>query len=471
MADGSQHRGSPEDPGPGDEGRDGAGPRKPRLALVALGCRVSRSDADALATALGGAFELVEEGAPVEYVVVNTCTVTADADAASRQAIRNAARKHPGARIVVAGCYAQVAPAELRALSGVAAVVGHRSDVSVPAVLRSLQEGEAAASRADASPRGRRQGDGPARGFELGPSAPFGHTRAFLKVQDGCDSKCAYCVVPLARGPARSLPMEEALARIQVLGSSSPEVVLAGVHLGAYGRDLTPRRSLAELVTAAAGSRLARRLRLSSIEPHELPVSLFRGQAREALCEHVHLPLQSGSARVLAAMRRPYSPAVFGRAVDELARAVPGICIGADVMTGFPGETEEDHRATTALVRSLPLAYLHVFPFSLRPGTEAASMPMQVPPGLARERARELLTISERRWRRYAASLRGSELEVAVEHIAGGLAHGTSRRYVTVRWPSSGERRGDLVRVRVEAADGDACLGVSARVFESRLPP
>jgi threonylcarbamoyladenosine tRNA methylthiotransferase MtaB len=489
---------------------------------------VSRSDAEALAAALAGGFEVVEVGAVADFVVVNTCTVTADADATARQAIRSAARRNPAARIVAAGCYAEVAPAELRALPGVAAVIGARSNVSVLDVLRALRDrgvrtaperaGGVGASGAEppmpgglggaggiggAAPDvkdgeagdpscaggavageagglscaggavageagGRPSAAGAAgaaagRAFELARRAPFGHVRALLKVQDGCDSRCAYCAVPLARGPARSLPFQEALARIAALGSRSPEVVLTGVHLGAYGRDLAPRRSLADLVAAAAERGLARRVRLSSIEPHELPVELFRGPARAMLCEHVHLPLQSGSARVLAAMRRPCSPSEIQRGVEALASAVPGVCLGADIMTGFPGETELDHRATVEVVRSLPLAYLHVFPFSPRRGTAASAMPGQVPTALARERARELRAMSERRWSAYAASLEGREVEVVVERVEGGLARGTARRYVTVRWPWSGEeRRGDLARVRIQAVEGEACVGVFA---------
>lgn len=416
------------------------------MALVALGCRVNRSDLDALANALPGPFVLAGRGEAADYVVVNTCTVTADADAAARQAIRRAARENPGARILAMGCYAEVRPEELRGLAGVAAVVGARAGTPVSEVLVRLHAGRSAEV---------------IRGTAA-PPLPFRHTRAFLKVQDGCDARCAYCVVPRARGPARSLGWDEALAALEALGRASPEVVLAGVHLGAYGRDLSPRTSLARLVAAAAERRLARRIRLSSVEPQELPLELFAGPSRPMLCEHVHLPLQSGSPRVLAAMGRPYSPSEYAARVEALAAIVPGICVGADVMTGFPGETAEDHRATLALARALPLAYLHVFPFSPRPGTPAATMPGQVPPALARERARELDALSAQRWSAFAAGQLGRELEVAVERVSAGLARGTARNYASVRWPWSGERRGDLALVRVEAADGDTCLGARA---------
>ncbi len=459
---------------------------RPKVALVALGCRVNRSDLDALASAIGESFCLAARGEQADYVVVNTCTVTADADAAVRQAIRRAARDHPGARIVAAGCYAEVRPEELRSLPNVVAVVGARSRLSVREVLldlrgRGTDAAREGAVRAPASlppPVARQRGQeskgppGGSGGSDLGPPPlrPFNHTRAFLKVQDGCDARCAYCVVPRARGGSRSLGLEEALERIAALGRVSPEVVLAGVHLGAYGRDRKPASSLAQLVAVAAERRLARRIRLSSIEPQELPVELFRSAARPVLCEHVHLPLQSGSPLILAAMNRPYSPSEYASSVERFAAVMPEACVGADVMTGFPGETDVDHRQTMALVEKLPLSYLHVFPFSARPGTAAAAMPGQVASAVARERARELSAFSARRWRAFAAAQRGRELEVVVERVGGGFAAGTARRYVAVRWPWSGERRGDLVRVRVEAAVGDECLGVRAPAVAQQFP-
>ena len=170
-------------------------------------------------------------------------------------------------------------------------------------------------------------------------------------------------------------------------------------------------------------------------------------------------------------MRRPYRPEQFAEVVARIARAVPGACLGTDVIAGFPGETEEDHRETVRLVEALPLAYLHVFPFSPRPGTEAAALPEPVPGPVARERARELLAVSERHWHRYLAHQAGRDLEVVVEKVEGGIASGTSREYVPVRWPLVGERRGGLAQVRVQASDGEGCFGVRSATFRGRLPP
>jgi len=428
-----------------------------RVALLGLGCRVSRSDLDALASALAPPFAICEDGAEADYVVVYSCTVTADADAATRQAVRRAAREHPRADIVVAGCFAELYPEELRRLPGVAAVVGTGLAGGHEEVLRALYA--------------RRPGAGPPSPPPPGPPRPFHHTRAFLKVEDGCDASCAYCIVPRARGPARSLPFEVALAHVAELARASPEVVLTGVHLGVYGRDLVPARSLLELVRAVEQGRLSRRVRLSSIEPLEVPPALFGGGRPGALCEHLHLPLQSGSDRVLAAMRRPYRARDYARTVERVAAEAADLCVGADVIAGFPGESEADHRATLALLDGLPIAYLHVFPFSARPGTAAAAMGDPVDPALARERASELRAFSRQRWRAYAARHVGREVEAVVERVQGGLATGTARSYLGVRWPSSGERRGDLVRVRVLSVEDETCRGSRAVPEGAPWPP
>ncbi len=427
--------------------------QRPRVALLALGCRVNRADVDALAAELGRSFSVARPGERADVVVVNTCTITADAGAAARRAIRRAAREHPGARIVAAGCHAEVAPGDLAHLPGVGAVVGARARACVADAVRRLHRGEGAAL-----PRSRDAG-----GWGEAPEAPARHTRPFLKIQDGCDRRCSYCAVPLARGPSRSLPFDEALRRIALLGSRHPELVLTGVHLGAYGRDLSPRRSLGELVTTAVRARSVHRIRLSSIEPDEVPRELLgRGETAGGLCEHLHLPLQSGSARVLSAMRRFYTPESFREVVEDASARIPGACIGTDVMAGFPGETEDDHAATVALVESLPLAYLHVFPFSPRPGTVAAGLPGRVPAAKARERARALLAVSDRKWRAFLAAQVGRELEVVVERVEGGIARGTSREWLSVRWNAVSEERGALARVRVVASDGTGCVGARA---------
>jgi len=425
-----------------------------RVRLVGLGCRVSRADLDGLAASLPAGAQLAAPGKQADVVVVGTCTITADADSASRQAIRRAAREHPGARIVAAGCYAERCPDHLRALPGVAAVVGARSHRSLAGVLARVAAGEAPAPPEE----------GPAwdLGLASAPASAPRHARPVLKVQDGCDERCSYCAVPLARGPARSMPFEAAVARGRGLRARHAELVLTGVHLGVYGRDLRPARSLAELVRAVVAGPGAR-VRLSSVEPLEVPLALL-GDAgvREGLCPHLHLPLQSGAAPVLRAMARPYGPEEYAAVVEAVAALVPGACLGADVVVGFPGETDADHRATVALVERLPLAYLHVFPFSPRPGTPAAALPAPVPAAVRRARAAELRAVSERRWGAHLLRQVGRTREVVVERVAAGTARGTSAEFAPVRWPAGDAQRGALVRVRITHSDEQGCSGVIA---------
>jgi threonylcarbamoyladenosine tRNA methylthiotransferase MtaB len=426
-----------------------AAPR--RVSLVALGCRVSRADVDALAGELRARFQIARPGEPADVVVVNTCAITSDAESAARQAIRRAAREHPGARIVAAGCCAEVRGDVLAALPGVAAVVGARSGGSVAAAVARLA-GEARAPAPEAA-----DGWGPLA------EAPARHTRPFLKVQDGCDRRCAFCIVPAARGPSRSLPPGEALRRLGILGERHAEVVLTGVHLGGYGRDLSPPASLEGLVREAAARRLVRRLRLSSVDPGELPLALLRDAgARSVLCPHFHLPLQSGSAHLLRAMRRRGGPVRFRRTLEAAADLVPGACLGTDVLVGFPGETDRDHRETVELLSSLPLSYLHVFPFSPRPGTPAARFAGALPSAVAHDRAEELRALSGRMWRAHLTMQVGRELDVVAERTGEGFTRGTAENYAAVRWPSAGEPRGAVTRVRVHSVDGEECVGERA---------
>jgi threonylcarbamoyladenosine tRNA methylthiotransferase MtaB len=437
---------------------------RPRVALVSLGCRVSAAEVDALAGHLAPRFDLVAEVEAAEVVVVNTCAVTGDADATARQAIRRAARRNPGARIVAAGCYAQLSPEDLTPLPGVAAVVGARSRDAVAEVAAAVARLASLARRTSAARPAIPDGPGGPAG-QVGPASPASPARArpLLKVQDGCDSRCAYCAVPAARGPSRSLPFEAAVASLVELGAGHAEVVLTGVHLGHYGRDLAPPRSLEALVAAAVAGGLRARLRLSSVEPLEVPLGLLRDPATAAaLCPHLHLPLQSGSARVLQAMGRPYGPEEVRRVVEAVAALQPGCCLGADVMAGFPGETDRDHHATVALCQALPLAYLHVFPFSPRPGTPAAARPDQVAPPVVRARARELRELSARRWQAYLSAQVGRELEVVVERVEGGWARGTAANHVGVRWAAGPEPRGARCRVLVTHVDGRGCSGARA---------
>jgi threonylcarbamoyladenosine tRNA methylthiotransferase MtaB len=396
---------------------------------------VNQADAEALRDAIHSQCE-VADALRGEVVVVHTCTVTADAARAGRQAIRRAARE--GARVIAAGCDAERCGAALGAIPGVVGVVGARRGAEL---LRVVREAIGCASRT-AVP---------------GPTGT--HARPILKVQDGCDCACSYCAVPLARGHSRSMPIAPAIARARALGRASAEVVLAGVHLGAFGRDLAPRASLDDLVAGIALGGAVHRLRLSSVEPHELPHAALEGPAREVACPHFHLPIQSGSDRVLAAMRRPYRVRDVARAVERLAAAFPGAAIGADLLAGFPGETAEDHAATLRLVRALPLAALHVFPFSPRPGTAAARL-ARPPRGEVRARAAALRAEGDRLRAAFLDRLVGRAVEAVVERVEGGAARGTTREGAEAAWRADpADARGAAVRVLVTHREGDLLHG------------
>ena len=280
------------------------------------------------------------------------------------------------------------------------------------------------------------------------------HTRAFLQVQNGCDAFCSYCIVPYARGRSRSVPLDEVLAGIRTFAEKGfREVVLTGIHLGGYGLDLTPRESLLGLLSAVEEQRLVPRLRVGSVEPTEISDAFIHFLAgSESVCPHLHIPLQSGSDTVLGRMNRKYSTARFREVLEKLVTAVPDICLGCDIIAGFPGETEDEFQEGLHFVESLPIAYLHVFPFSPREGTPAAVMPDQVNGAVVRERAQALRRLSDRKKRAFYQRFLGRELSVLVQEKApDGLLKGLSRNYIPVTFAGDDLLLNSEVPVRVTA--------------------
>jgi threonylcarbamoyladenosine tRNA methylthiotransferase MtaB len=431
------------------------------VAVATLGCRLNQVDSQQLQALLeAGGFRTVPVEARPEVVVVNTCTVTARAELSDRRAIRRAARLSPGARIVVTGCWAQTSAAEVAALGGVDLVVGNADKPRLPElVARLLAEG----------PRAPRLEVSDVAAARLEPVAvqprASGRSRAFLKVQDGCQHRCAFCIVPFARGSSRSLApalVEEQARRLVEAGH--PELVLTGVDLGHYGADLAPRTNLAALLARLAPLAGLRWLRLSSMLP-----AYFTGELLELLAAspviapHFHVPLQSGSDRVLRAMRRPYTTAGYRRVVERLAAARPGLGLGADVIVGFPGETEADFAATVELVQTLPFSYLHVFPYSARRGTEAAGRPGRLDPRTVADRARRLRAVAETLRRRFREALVGRSEDVLVletrDRRSGDLV-GLTGNYVEVSFPGPDRLQRRIARVRVTAVEAAATRGV-----------
>ncbi len=350
-----------------------------RVRLDSVGCRLNIGEMQDLARQLAAAGHVVVgPGEPADLCVFNTCTVTAEAARKSRHAVRQLRRSNPDATVVATGCYAEMATERVREM-GVDLVVGNRDKDRLPEVLGAaglLSEPDAVPSP-DATPY-----------LEPGDS---GRTRAFLKVQDGCDNRCTFCIVTSARGAGRSRPADTVVTDVrQLVTDGFREVVLSGVHLGSWGHDLGHRPGLPLLVRRLLEETEIERLRLSSLEPWDLDDAFFELLAEPRLLPHLHLPLQSGCEATLRRMARRTSQEEFARLVDSARRAAPDVSISTDVMVGFPGETEEEFAESAAFVEAMRFSRLHVFRYSARRGTAAAAMPGQVPAEVRRERSRRM---------------------------------------------------------------------------------
>jgi threonylcarbamoyladenosine tRNA methylthiotransferase MtaB len=398
-----------------------------------FGCRATQADAAAIERQLRDCgFVAASGSASADMVIVNTCTVTAAADAQARDAIRKLHALNPAARVIATGCYAQRAPEELASLPGVSWVVGNSHKPEIPWLMDSLVKvaaNQSASGFVPASTLGDEKLSllhGPAKIltgniFEQRSllAAPViggegNHTRPVVKIQDGCNSRCAYCVIPFVRGRSRSLEPAQVVEEISRLSATGyREIVLSGINLGTYGRDLTPRVEFIDLLQRILHETAVERLRISSIEPMDVTeqlIALFA--STERMAQHFHMPLQSGCDRVLAAMHRWYRAEHYARRVQLIRERLPDAAIGADVMAGFPGETDAEHAETLAFIERLPFTYLHVFSFSQRPGTQAADLPNQVPPPLVKSRARELRALGEQKAQDFRRSQLGRVLRV-----------------------------------------------------------
>jgi len=383
-----------------------------------FGCRASQSDGAALESLLlRQGYRAACDAAHAELVVLNTCTVTAAADEDARAAIRRVRRHNPDARILVTGCYAQRAPEEVASLDGVTWVVGNSHKTFV---------GDIVEQHAGAAPyHGQiHVGDIFAqREFLASPveEAAGDRTRPNLKIQDGCNNRCSFCVIPSVRGPSRSASPEQVIGQMRSLGERYREVVLSGINLGRWGRDLTPRMRLAELLRRVLAETPVERVRLSSVEPMDFTDELLELMASSPrIARHVHAPLQSGSDAVLRRMRRRYRARHYEDRILRARRLMPESAIGADVMTGFPGETDVEFEENRRFIESLPFTYLHVFTYSERPGTAAASRDAAVPVPVRRERTRILRELAAAKNLEFRRSMVGHRFPVVT--IQDGVA-------------------------------------------------
>ena len=428
-----------------------------RVAFATLGCRLNQFETDALERAAREAgHEVVDfSDRAADLYVVNSCTITHDADADTRQLIRRAARQRPGARVVVTGCMATADPDALAAMPEVSRVLGNREKQRFFDLALGTGDDRVHVAAVDLARRHRI--------VHLRPAADPRRSRAYLKIQDGCDYRCSFCIVPQVRGRSSSLPLADAVAQLrELVAAGVPEVVLTGVHLGTYGRDLSPRADLHALLTALLPELGPARLRLGSVDPHEVDARLVALLARERrLARHLHLPVQSGDDGVLRAMRRGHSVADLRELLPTLAAAVPGIHLGTDVIAGFPGESLAAFDRTVDLLAASPLASLHVFTYSERRGTAAIDLPDPVPPRERLRRTRVLRALSQALERRFRESQLGASAPAVVYRARArdGRLVALTDNYLKVTFEGPDALLGRAIDLRVTALADDRTLG------------
>lgn len=426
----------------------------PTIALTTLGCKLNFAETSALGKQFADrGYTPVEFGTPADVTLINTCSVTSRADRECRQLIRRSLRALPSSVVIVTGCYAQLRPEEVASIDGVDFVMGTRekfsiaSTIGVPAKQTSPQV---------------RVGDigdacdfGPAWSSEAG-----GRTRAFLKVQDGCDYSCSFCTIPRARGASRSQTVEETVRQAEELVARGyREIVLTGVNVGDYGRK--SGTDLASLLRALSGVAALERLRVSSIEPNLLTdeiIAIVAGGG--VMCSHFHVPLQSGSDEVLREMRRRYTAGRYAERIRRVRERIPDCGIGVDVIVGFPGETDRQFRETCAFVADLPVSYLHVFTYSERPDTPASRAASPVEPAVRAERSRILRGIGLRKKQEFYRRMVGHTVPVLLEaDVENGCRCGFTGNYVRVEVPAAGLKVNSIVEVAISGVRDDRCTG------------
>lgn len=441
------------------------------FSIKNFGCRATQADGSGIAAELVARGLLrTEDHTAADVVVINTCTVTAEADRDARQTIHRIHRQNPGAEVLVTGCYAQRSPQELSTIQGVKWVVGNShkhqiGDVIAPRLVqinraepqRHAYHGEIASGTVLVGDVGTlRTVPSVAVGDALGRSRPN------VKVQDGCSNRCTFCVIPSVRGQSRSASAAAVLREVRALEMRFPEIVLTGINLGRWGRDLEGRPRFVELLREILAETSVRRIRLSSIEPMDWSEALIELMASsERIAKHVHIPLQSGSDPVLRRMRRRYRVRHYESRVALARHWMPLAAIGADVMVGFPGETDAEFEDTRAFVERMPFTYLHVFSYSARAGTEAAGMRAQVPKSVKRERNRILRELIDRKNLEFRRSLVGSTVSAVTLAAGSDGLRALSENFVEIDLMTGDAQPGLLTEVRIESADPGRTVGAS----------
>ncbi len=433
------------------------GEKKIKVAITTLGCKVNQYESASFHSSfVGRGVEIVPFSHKADIYVINTCAVTNKAGAQSRQIIRKALKRNPEARLVVTGCYSQVAAHDILDIAEQPiCIVGNAYKHMLVEFALACDYCDLEMFMTDISQ---------VREIcHLSVDHFDRRTRAYVKIQDGCNSFCSYCIVPLARGRSRSVPIALALGQVRMFTMAGyREIVVTGIHVGMYGHDLAQPEDLTTFLAQAAALHPETRLRLSSLEPVELNeemLEVFRAHAN--LLPHLHIPLQSGDSGVLARMNRRYDAELFRKVITRAHTVLPHAAIGVDIMVGFPGESEEAFMNSYELLESLPITYLHVFPYSRRPGTQAAEMKEQVLGKVKSERVKSLLALSRRKKTEFYQRFIGQTMQVLAENNKNkkGLMRGFSENYIPIFFKAPAKVKNSVVAVRIDRVDGEDVFG------------
>lgn len=429
-------------------------------AILTLGCRVNQYESDFITHSLSKkGYVFVPFGTPADVTIVNTCTVTAESDRKSRQMIRRAVSASPGGIVIVTGCYAETGTEAVTSIDGVTYVTGNSKKSAIPDIIDTLSVGQTVIVDVD---------DVNSAAFDPMMLPSPERIRSYIKIEDGCDNRCSYCIIPAARGKIRSRPYEQIICEAKALyGAGALEVILTGIETASYGRDFEREAfygaSLAKVIFGVSEIGIPR-IGLGSLEPTVMNDRFIAEISNiPSLMPHYHISVQSGSSGVLRRMRRRYNSDMLKDAIARLKAAIPDVTLSADVITGFPGETEEEFRETLDFIKETGFLHLHIFPYSIRRGTEAATMPGQLPNEVKSERLHILSdtqkVIKSKLLDSYVADHRGNPVKVLAETESDGILHGHSEHFVEVSFDGSAELIGKICNVILMEHDGNVCLG------------
>jgi threonylcarbamoyladenosine tRNA methylthiotransferase MtaB len=405
-----------------------------KVSILTLGCKVNQSESTIIeGNLIRNGHQIVSLSEHPDYCVINTCSVTSKSDYRSRQLIRRAVKS--GARVIATGCYAQLRPDEIKKIKGVECIINNLHKYNIINVLSNCNE-----------------------------SITFNfscRSRPYVKVQDGCNFSCSYCIIPLARGKSRSTHISDIVQQVNGFESSGyNEIVLTGIHLGLYGYDLKPKTKLSYLIKTLLKETKIKRMRLSSIEVREIDSELIGLLQEQRICKHIHIPLQSGDDTILKLMNRKYTTKDYLKVLDNISKKIPNIAIGTDIIVGFPGEGQKEFLNTRNLIESAPISYMHIFSFSSRQGTVASQMPVQNSFPVKRERVNEMKALNIRKKKAYISSQLNKILDIIIEkHNDDKTMLGTSGNYLKVRIDSKKYLPKSYVNVRVSGIEEDILKG------------